>query len=263
MAQTKPKIKSTSDRKFLDKVRSQLGSSFNLIASQFEDVDVLVFTESKYDFSVISSFARALGMKKRAFNVPLNGFSEYKKAVLYKEAYEKFFGKHVHYSVFLDQDYYPTEYLEEVREELRKHSIQVVFTPGKETENLLLDRKLLLSLVPQDDGQNFQAFIDKLFNSEYNESLGSLITLHTQFPSTSKKAAKTVLSQQKPGFDEQWYHPENRFGIIGGKNALAAIRGFFKQSYGINLPTQFLVQSLVNSPKRELITKLTKDIYQM
>ena len=43
----KPTIKHSKDRAYLDIVRSQVGSNFNLIASQFESVDLILFTEDR------------------------------------------------------------------------------------------------------------------------------------------------------------------------------------------------------------------------
>ncbi|OIO80600.1 MAG: hypothetical protein COW11_05970 [Candidatus Omnitrophica bacterium CG12_big_fil_rev_8_21_14_0_65_43_15] len=52
-----PKIKSTDDRIYLNLVRSQIGSNFNLVASQFEEFDVIIFTEDTLDFNIISQIA--------------------------------------------------------------------------------------------------------------------------------------------------------------------------------------------------------------
>jgi len=38
-------------------VRSQIGSNFNLVASQFEEFDVIIFTEDTLDFNIISQIA--------------------------------------------------------------------------------------------------------------------------------------------------------------------------------------------------------------
>ncbi len=262
--QTKPTIKSSTDRRFLNKVRSQLGSSFNLIASQFEDVDLLVFTESRYDFTVLSQFASIFGIEKRAFNVPINGFSEYPKSVFFKQAYRKFFGKDVRCSVFLDRDYYPTEYLNQVRTELQRYSLQAYFTPGKEIENLLLNQDVLVGMLPSSaSSDELREFLDAIFESDYNKCLGDLITLHSQFPHGSRKEPNTILLEQKPLFDKLWRHPTDRFAEIRGKPALAAIRAFFKDKYNMTLPTKTLVQQLASSPNAPSIKHLLENVFQV
>src|SRR6185295_5009739 len=106
-----PKIKSTHDRTYLDLVRSQVGSNFNLIASQFEEFDVIIFTEDVFDFSLLEHLAKAFGIRRKAFNIPIHGFSEYRKCLAYKHAYELLIGKHIPYTLVLDRDYYPEDYL--------------------------------------------------------------------------------------------------------------------------------------------------------
>ena len=59
-SQRKPKIKTTTDRTFLEIVRSQIGSNFNFIASQFEEVDIILFTEDIDDFFIIDKLAQGL-----------------------------------------------------------------------------------------------------------------------------------------------------------------------------------------------------------
>src|SRR5262249_44830134 len=90
---TKPRIKTTSDRLNLELVRSQVGSNFNFIASQFEDVELVIFTEDVEDFKIISELAKNYSIEKKAFNIPVHGFSEYNKAIHYKKAYELLIGK--------------------------------------------------------------------------------------------------------------------------------------------------------------------------
>ncbi len=259
--QTTPTIKSTKDRRFLDATRSQLGSSFNLIASQFEDVDVLICTESKYDFDVISHFATAFGIENRSFNISLGGFSEYKKSIPFKECYNKFFGKSIPCTVFLDRDYYPIEYLDYVRQDLSQHGIKTVFTPGKETENIFLDRNFLLSLLPANASiEEFESFLTSLFQRQYNDCLGSLLDLHAHFPPGVNLAAKTVLSQQGHIFDSQWNHPDDRYSLIAGKSALAAIRTFFRTHYSIPLPTRFLIEQSAHSHNQRSIQNLVEKV---
>jgi energy-coupling factor transporter ATP-binding protein EcfA2 len=261
--ETRPTIKSTRDRKFLESVRSQVGSSFNLIASQFEDVDILVVTEDKYDFDIISRLANACNFNKRAFNIPIHGFSEHKKSIWYKEAYEKFFGKKIDYSVFLDRDYYPEEYLDEVRSDLAKYKIRTFFTPGKEVENLLLDERLLFQIIPSDGVQDLEKFLEELFDSEYDNCFVSFLSLHEKFPLANRKDAKTVLTQYKPKFDSAWKDRGHRLAIIDGKTALGRIRKFFMDKYNIRLSTQFLINKLTQSEQMNELKKIVAAIYQI
>jgi energy-coupling factor transporter ATP-binding protein EcfA2 len=46
----KPIMKTTKDRVALDLIRSRIGSNFNLIASQFQSYDLIMYTEDTFDF---------------------------------------------------------------------------------------------------------------------------------------------------------------------------------------------------------------------
>jgi len=261
--QSKPKIKSTKDVRFMEQVRSHVGSTFNLIASQFDEADVLIFTEDADDFYIVSRLAEAFGIKRTAFNIPMHGFSQFVKCVWFKEAYEKFFGKAVDYSVLLDRDYYPEEYLKEVAKDLEADGLRAIFTPGKEIENLLLDEKVLLALAGN-RSKELKQFLQQLFESNYNDCLGSLLKLHEDFLPEKKKDPKTVLMKYKPAFDAAWNDPDRRIAEIGGKEVLSKTRKFFADNTNTRLSTKLLIDTMANSSaKKKHLKDFVSGIYQV
>jgi len=178
---TKPKIKTTSDRLNLELVRSQVGSNFNFIASQFEDVEIIIFTEDVEDFKIIQELAKSYNIKKKAFNIPIHGFSEYSKATHYKKAYELLIGGNVDYSMLLDRDYYPEDYLSNIQEDLKKDGIKVLYTLGKEIENLFLYQSLVLNIIPQKHHQSIETQLNEIYKNLYLECQGKLLKLHDDF----------------------------------------------------------------------------------
>ncbi len=259
-AHNKPKLKSTNDRVYLDLVRSQIGSNFNLIASQFEDFDVIIFTEDTADFVILKQIADMYGIKRKAFNIPFHGFSEYKKATVYKEVYEKMIGKKIDYTLVLDRDYYPEVYLEKIKKEIEGEGIRVLFTPGKEIENLFLMNKVLLKVVPPEHHQEFQEFWDELFSDDI-ELFGTFLTLHGKFLDR-KLDPKTVIIKYGPVFRKCWADKDMRYKIIGGKDALHKLRGFFQSKLKRNLQQKELVQKLVSNNKDET-EKFVKSIFHL
>ena len=129
--QNQPKIKSTQDRQYLEIVRSQIGSNFNLIASQFEDFNHIIFTESVFDFDILQQLSAKLGIENSAFNIPIYGFSEYRKCISYKNAYKLLIGKKIKYTLVLDKDYYPEKYLIKIKDSLHQSGICRVFCHGQ------------------------------------------------------------------------------------------------------------------------------------
>ncbi len=258
--QKKPKIKTTTDRTFLEIVRSQIGSNFNFIASQFEEVDIIIFTEDKDDFFIIDSLAKGYGIKKRAFNIPFHGFSEHKKSIAYKDAYNLLIGKPTLYTLLLDRDYYPEEYLNAIKEKINEHGIRTVFTLGKEIENIFLSPILLKNFITEDGNNIFSNFIEELYKSEHFDCKGNFISLHENFL-PSKQDIKSIIKTYLPMFEENWNDKNVRRKLIAGKNALKKIRHFFKSNFNITLTTHILIEELLKIDNQD-IKDFIESVYQ-
>ncbi len=168
------KFKQTSDRANLEMIRSSVGSNFNLIASQFEDCEMIVFTEDTSDFKRLENLAHGFGIRKTVLNVPLHGFSEYRKAIFYKEAYTLLIGKDVRYMVVLDLDYYPEQYLKRIESELGEQGIEVVFTLGKEIENLFLYPDVIAGFIQPPERDAWKTVWGDLFREHKYDAFGYL-----------------------------------------------------------------------------------------
>ena len=256
---SEPKVKSTDDRVYLDLVRSEIGSNFNLIASQFEDFDLIVFTEDSFDFGILQQLASAFRIRKKAFNIPIHGFSEFRKCISYKHAYELLIGKEISYTLVLDRDYYPLEYLKEVSAILQRSGIRVLFTPGKEIENFFLSPEVLSGLIPAASRGNFTAMWNDLFDSLRIDCYGSYITLHKQFLK-SKLDIKTITKQYTPAFEKAWNDPKTRYGVIAGKEALKSLRAFYRNEIKRNLSQAILVERLVES-QNESVKQFVEKVF--
>lgn len=244
--QGEPKIKSAKDRVYLDLVRSEIGSNFNLIASQFEEFDLIIFTEDSFDFDILHQIASMNKITKRAFNIPIHGFSEYGKCISYKHAYELLIGKNINYTLVLDRDYYPKEYLENVRNILQEKGVKALFTPGKEIENIFLAPYVLSTLIPMSFFNEFKVFWNNVFDGLHLECHASFVTLHKQFLEP-KMDIKTIMTQYTPIFEKCWNDQDNRHNIVAGKEALKRLRGFYRDKIGRNLSQSLLVENLLQS----------------
>ena len=246
-----PQIKATTDRAYLDFVRSQIGSNFNLVASQFEVFDRIVFTEDTSDFDLLMALAESLGRRISSFNIPLHGFSEYRKAFSYREAYKLLIGRDIPYSMLLDRDYYPETYLETVRREMTDGGIRLVFTPGKEIENCFLHPSVLRKVFPKELWDDFLIFWDTVFATEHLDCYGSYLTLHEKFI-TPHLDMKSVTTRYTPPFNKKWNDRAARHFAIGGKKALQSVRGFYRKRCGKNLTKSVLVAAAVGGAKAEV-----------
>ncbi|MBA4409182.1 MAG: hypothetical protein C0397_07155 [Odoribacter sp.] len=243
--QSRPQIKSTFERKNLEKIRSHIGSNFNFISSQFETVDYIIFTEDIDDFKIITKLAECFGYCYKIFNIPIHGFSEYKKAVYYKDAYKLLIGKEIKYVIVLDRDYYPDEYLENIKSNLSLEGIKVVFTPGKEIENVFINPQILIELFPEKQKEEFPFFFNSLFTQEErDDALGSFIKLHEDFL-PSRMDTKPILKIHKPIFDQKWDDHKTRHNFIAGKKALRSIRQYYKDISKENLSNNLIIDKIV------------------
>ena len=244
-AQRKPKLKLSTDKKYLESIRSNIGSNFNFITSQFEEVDLIIFTEDVDDYKYITRIAKHLNFNKNTFNIPLHGFSEYKKAKYYKEAYQKLIGKNVDCCMVLDRDYYPDNYLDKINKELKNQQIKLVFTIGKEIENMFLDPKLIRNVFNNSEYPLLEKLNDKLYNETvFIEAKSNLNKLYTDFyqgnldPKTLYKIHITKLSKNLNSTNERHLH-------IPGKDALAKLRSFYRLNKKSNLSDSKLINTIV------------------
>jgi hypothetical protein len=257
--QRKPKLKDTSDRAYLEVVRAEVGSDFNFIASQFEDVDLIVFTEDTIDYKFLMQLASVFGRSAKTFNIPLHGFSEFKKAPAYKTAYEMLIGRPVQYRVILDRDYYPDDYLKDVRKTLDLAGITLVLTPGKELENMLFSEQLFYELCPTGLHGELKDNIEAIFRDLHTDCHASLVTLHQQFL-PKRVDVKTILTTYGKEFDAKWNDKRYRCDLIAGKPALKRMRNFFRSKCESDLSDRILVSELAKRRPNN-IEKFLADIF--
>lgn len=240
----KPTIKTTTNRTYLNIVRSQVGSNFNLIASQFESADLILYTEDSSDFSIVRSLAVAFGFKANVFNIPLHGFSQYPKARVYRDAYKLLIGANTPHTVLLDRDYYPEDYLAKARNDLKAVGMNVLFTFGKEIENIFLSPAVLRQVIPNNHKKTFTAFWDEVFEENRLDAYSSYLTLHKQFL-PAKIDMKTITKKFTPIFNKRWNDKNTRHLIIEGKVGLHRLRTFYRDVTGENLTIKTLVKACV------------------
>jgi len=249
--QKKPKIKSTSDKLYLEKVRSSIGSHFNFFASQFEEVKNIIFTENVFDFKLISEFLPK-SLLSNSFNIPLHGFHQYSKAIFFKEAYELLIGKKAKYIVILDRDYYPENYLAEIKDNLAKHGISVIYTIGKEIENIFLNLDIYKPLFSKDDFIEFEAWFNNLIESNKNDYMSDYSGISIKYRK-SKEAENTVLRRSLKIFEKSWKVQKNRVNLIPGKKTLKLVRKHFKDNYNYTLSDDILIDNVKKDLGEDLI----------
>lgn len=243
--QNKPSIKITTDRKYLEEVRANIGSNFNFVASQFEEVNNIVFTENVSDYAIISEL---LGEEftSNSFNIPLYGFQQYYKSKYFKEAYEILLGKKVNCLVILDRDYYPDEYLSYIEHELNESNINVIFTDGKEIENYFIHPDIYKSICDERMYDDFNKWFWSFVESKKLEYLSDYTGIIIQY-SKRHKSENTILKKYLPLFEGKWCDKKTKINLIPGKQTIGIIRKYFKDEHNLSLSNTTLINLLVKS----------------
>jgi hypothetical protein len=236
----------------LESIRRSIGSSINLYASQFEDVDCLLFTEHKVDYDVVKKFASHFGINKKTQNIRLSGHSQWQHYADYRKAYKTFFGKDIECSILLDKDYYPVDFHESIIHKLQSENVKITFTPGKEIENLFLEEEFLAQLLPEGASrQELDGYLNRIYEQEKEICFIKYVEFAKRYSDKYRaKEVSTVYSEMRPNFESIWNDKCQRHNLIKGKDALAKVRDYFRSHYHNDLSTYFLASELAKRRER-------------
>ena len=151
------------------------------------------------------------------------------------------------YVMVLDRDYYPEGYLQSIDEDLRKAGINLVFTPGKEIENLFLHPKIVHVLIPKEYRSEWDTAWKDFLKSEYLDSYGSFITLYEKF-----MQPRIDTKTYSPEFNKRWTSPLSRHNAVAGKSALQFLRGFYRDKVKQNITHEMLIDAARDNGPSEL-----------
>jgi len=245
------KSRKSSDLHAIENIRKSIGSSINLYASQFQDVECLLFTEHKVDYDIVMRLASHLKLNKRTQNIPLSGSSQWKNYANYRQAYKTFFGKDIHCSILLDKDYYPPDFHQRIVNDLQSSNVKIAFTPGKEIENLFLEQEFLLELLPKRASQQELCdYLDAIYQQQREDCFLTYVDFaKTHSDKCRHKEFRTVYSELQPDFKSIWNDKRQRHNLIHGKDTLAKVRDYFRTNHHNDLTTFSLASELAKRRK--------------
>ncbi len=251
-AKYSPIIKSTKNREFLNQVRRKIGSNFNLIVSQFDNHDLILFTEDKDDYKVYMKLMEKYNIKKSVLPIPINGFQNYKKCIYYYEVYNMLMGNDANAILILDRDYYPEEYLNDLISDLIAHKIRVIFTPCKEMENLFIEYNYLCELAECNSDVGFKDFYNDMQDELYLDAYANMISRHKAY--YKKLDEKKIIKDFSKPFNNRWKTEVGRDELIQGKVVLSKIREYAQiKKWNVNLTFEFLIKNNNSSNIRKFI----------
>lgn len=252
---TCPAIKSTRNREFLNSVRQRIGSNFNLIVSQFDDHDLILFTENKDDYKVYMKLIARSGFEVKVLPIAIDGFQNYTKCIHYYEVFKMLMGRNVRAVTVLDRDYYPAEYLAEVKQKLERNQIRAFFTPYKELENFFVEYEFLCKLACRFSDPEFDRFYQEIKKELYLDAYANMISRHKAY--YKGRDEKTIIKDHSSQFLSDWETIKGGNRLIQGKKLLAKVRNYAQTNgWGANLSLDYLARVCDSGVLKEFIADL-------
>jgi energy-coupling factor transporter ATP-binding protein EcfA2 len=235
----------------------EIGSLQNITLARLARSRRVVFVEGG-DFSVLTKFARILGMPELASGtdivpVTIEGFSGWERVRNIAWGINRTLGTSLLLAAVLDRDYYPEEELETVRGALAEHADIVHIHARKELENYLLVPSVIeraIRMVLKSSGKpgvkaptvaDIEKMLDEISRPMKNEILGQLVAKRWAFLRSTGVDQASITAEVIERFDCQWPPLEARLSIVPGKEVLKRLRERVREQYGITLTTQRIV----------------------
>lgn len=202
-----------------------LGSGFNLAVARALRSRVALFVEGD-DMQLIRSLAKRanlalLAEEKALAVVPIGGFSRWPGVEAFAWLKSEFLGSTVGVSVLLDRDYRSTVEIESIERQLATASVDAHIWRRKEIENYLLDSETIATL----SGAAPHA-IDMMLTDiadDLRDQVEGQLVAHALKEAPSSVDAATTTTKVLAELRDRWKSPEERLGLIPGKQALARL----------------------------------------
>lgn len=246
----------------LGSVFSILGSSANPILTQLAKTRRVIFVEG-LDFKLIGQFARKLGQSRVANRsdfavVATEGFNPEKIKSL-QVGMEHPLGRSVLSGAILDRDFRSAAECEKIKASLQERCDFAVIHTRKEIENFVLvttaiDRLVQAKIV----ARNKMAFVVNHYEPCAEEILLQYASskktyLMSQFTEQFKKFERanrstrheTVLLEAAMNeFEARWADPQERFRMIGGKEALSYLNGELQKKHKVSVTPAGVIDAM-------------------
>jgi len=244
----------------LHEVFSRLGSGLNPLLTHLAKTRRVVFVEGN-DFSILSKFARKLGLNRLANReqfavVPIHGFNTERVRNL-KEGIERALGGAVHAAIVLDRDFRSLEECDAIADGCRKFCDLAVIHTCKELESFLLVPEAIDRAARGRIAERVRRTGSTInFTGGCAETLDVFVQnerryVFSQFTASRRQYLRTLKSHEDERATDQvtmealesdWNRGlQRRLEMMPAKDALSAVNQHLQEHYAINVtPTNII-----------------------
>lgn len=227
-----------TDLKAVQQIIDNIGTVSNLALMRLGDARKCIFIEGD-DLKIISKMAEIIyGDRIDSLeilpHVSLNGFNNLREAFGVSKLFHEETNGMIRCICILDSDYFPKDMIEKKYDEACNNYLELHIWKRKELENYILEPRVLfrLSKQPETMHEKFLEDLEKLVNT-FEERV---FDQHAEHILKYKKIdISTANTEAREYMKEKWTSLENKLALVGGKEFIKRLNGYFKKQYAVNL----------------------------
>lgn len=244
------KMHYATDMRAVQKIIDDIGTVSNLALMRLGDARKCLFVEGK-DLKIMAKIAEAvfgnqINSLETLPHVSLNGFNNLREAFGTAKLFHDETEGMIRCICILDSDYFPMDMIEEKYAQAQENHLDLHIWKRKELENYLLEPRVLFRLSGQPEemyetfSQELEALVDTYENRVFDQYAEHILKYKKIDISTANAQARTWMK-------EMWTSLEGKLALVGGKEFMKCLNGWFKQKFSLNLS----VSKIISEFKRE------------
>ncbi|MFZ6679225.1 ATP-dependent nuclease [Undibacterium sp. Tian12W] len=241
-----------------------IGSAQNVTLTHLARTKKIVFVEGFNDFKTLRRFAIKLGYAELSVGNDLTpfesgGFTTWEKVRSFAWGIKSTIDVSMKIFAIYDRDYFCSEQIEAMSEELKKELSDAQILSRKEMENYLLNidvlQRVLTSQIDKKNkgkgafdfaGKCTEQYLQEITEKEKLDIQAQYISKKLEYHNKSSKDRSTLSKEVLQEFESKWSNIRERMKIIPGKTVLRELRTQIKEDYGVNLTDVQIISEFKN-----------------
>lgn len=259
------KMHYATDMQAVQKIIDGIGTVSNLALMRIGDARKCLFVEGK-DLKILSKIAEVVcGNQINSLevlpHVSLNGFHNLREAFGAAKLFHDETKGMIKCICILDSDYYPEDMIKKKYEEANANFLELHIWKRKELENYILEPTALfrLSKQPIEMYENFlkelEMLVDQYKDRVFDQYAEHILKYRKIDISSANAEARTYMKKM-------WIGIENKLALVGGKEFIRQLNGWFRHRFSINLSVDKIISEFQKGEFDEEIVKVIQDIIQ-
>ena len=243
-----------TDSASAQKIIDDIGGVQNLALLKLGRSRKCLFVEGK-DVPLLNQFNECLyGKQLDLPTIPFGGFNNIPRVYGTANLFFNETTNQIKCFALADKDYRDERIINKVYEDAKREHVNLHVWSKKEIENYLLVPKILYKFIPSDFNLAYDDFLQLLndlletqkdavfdsYSSQYRNDCKALSNGQQWEVATCNQHAREYLTQH-------WINLENKLSLIGGKDFLSFINGYFKEHFNVSLSVKKILQKFTPS----------------